>query len=471
MLRALKHIQSHPSAIWDTLDTSDRSQFLRKKTCFTYTPDLRKSLQELLKDACSIAFSTDDLPTKVRFIKGEFTTQEREALQKRISAQLDNFTPQKEKQIKDSYTSFITEIAQVLDAQGCFEKSTERHNRRMNMLGLDEMQETYTGKKGKSTTVDHMSCWKDPNIVRKLPLDTLMMACAFFSNRLCKEYIHFKQSVFLMSELNFSDDNVLKTTNITPKALSAALTKYEFLQGEAREQYARLHQQHMVSPQSLTISDSDYKLGYEPQEYADYTRIFSTILPDRDNHLDRDFNTFMGLDNALELLYQKKDRALDSLILFLLDNGTNINWGYIEENTDAGNSIKRRKSMVALGFDSARFNTPIRLHKSLHELQTLIAQCTGDDILPVYAGDKDWFVQDTSGNPTNITTQVFRMFTKPERKQLRSTTSTLQPQDRLYGFISHLNWLANGVTPQRYQQRSIVHLNTGKVEGLGEMQR
>jgi hypothetical protein len=127
--------------------------------------------------------------------------------------------------------------------------------------------------------------------------------------------------------------------------------------------------------------------------------------------------------------------------------------------------------MVALGFDFGKFNTPIRLHKSLHELKKLIAQCTGSDILPVYAGSEDWFVKDKFGIPTDVTTQVIRMFTKQERKQLKEKSSTLQTQDRLHGFISHLNWLANGVTPKRHEKRYIVRLNTGKIEELDAKQK
>lgn len=465
MLRALNYIQSHPSEIWDFFDISDRSKLIQRKTSFSYSPNLRQSLQELLTDACSIAFINTDFPTQIKFVKGDFDNKERENLQAKISTQLNTYKPQKEKTIKDSYVSFITEIAQFLDAQGCFAKNAEIYNSRMNMLGLDQIQETAPEKKGKSTTVDHMSCWKDPHIVKKLPLETLMMACAFFSNRLCKEYIAFAKSVFLISELNFSDDDLLRTNNISPKTLSPALTKYEFLQEEARKQYTRLYQQHINVPtSSTTIVVSDYEFDFAPQDYEDYCKTFSAILPDCTNDLDTDLGTFMGLNNALEFLYQRKDIALDSLILFLLDNGKNVNWGYIEERTASGNSIERKKSMVLLGFDSAKFNAPIRLHKSLHELKSLIVQSTGSDMLPVYAGDEDWFVKDTSNTPINITTPVFKMFTKKDRKHLKEQAPTISDQDRLHGFISHLNWLANGVTPQRYQKRRIVHLSSGIVK-------
>lgn len=470
MLRALKHLQKNPSMILDTIDTSNRSLFVSGKRTSTYTPDLKESIPELLKEACSIILSSYDRNAHVKFVKGEFTPKEREDLQRSILAVLKHVQKIKEKQIIDSYTLVITEIAQFLDAQGCFEKGTINYNQRMRMLGLSEMQEQPTGKKGKCKTVDHMSGWKDPKLVGNLPLETLIMSCAFFTNRLCKEYKQFKLSVFLMSELNPSEDTILGNNNVTHEEFSSTLVKYEFLQAEARKLYDKLQQQRTTSS-STTITPVAYELDYEPQEYSDYNAIFSSMLPSHANDLTTDFDAFMQFNSLMEILYDKKDMALDSLIMFLLDDKSNVNWGYIEEEIDDRNSIERKGSNVLLGFDLGKFNTPIRLHTSLHALKKLIAQTTGSDIFPVYAGNEDWSLKDQFGSPTNMTTQVFRMFTKPERKQLKQKALTLSPQDRLYGFIGHLNWLANGITPPKYQKRTVVHLNTGQIEELGDFQR
>lgn len=77
-------------------------------------------------------------------------------------------------------------------------------------------------------TVAHMSSLKDLNVVGELPLEALIMACSFFTNRLFKEYILFKQSVFLMSELNFSAENILKNNMVVPEELFSVLVKYAF---------------------------------------------------------------------------------------------------------------------------------------------------------------------------------------------------------------------------------------------------
>jgi len=466
MLRALLHVKNHPEVILNTLDTSDRSLFFKKKDAFKYTPNLTESIKELLNDACSIILSRYDLSTKVRFVKGELGVAERIAMQKEILEMISSYLKNFGKVLPASYTSVITEIAQVLDENGCFEKGIERHNRRMRMLGLDEMQEKDTGKKNKSTSVNSMSDWTNPNLVGKLPLETLIMACAFFTNRLCKEYISFKKSVFLLEELNFSEEDIFKNNIVIPEELSSALVKYEFLQTEARKKYAEIKQQHTGPSASQRFEQVSYELDFQPQEYEEYEQIFSTMLPNCTNDLSSDYDRFIQFDNAMEILYQKKDMALDSLIIFLLDNEAKVNWGYIEERTDKGNSIERKKSMVALGFDLSKFNTSIRLHKSLHELKKLIGECNGNDVLSVYAGDEDWLVKDKFGVPVDMNTQVFRMFNKQERKQLKEKSSAMPPQNRLYGFISHLNWLANGAIPQKHTQRNIVHLETGEVKEL-----
>lgn len=468
LLRTLTHIQNHPELIFQIIDTSDRSLLISKKECFRYTPNINDSVKELMQDACLNIMSRYNLSTKLRFIKGELSVKERISMQQAILNMITSYQTELKKQMKSSYTYNIAAIAKILDETGCFEKSTERYNRRLRMLGLEELQEKETAQKSNTITLTNMSDWKNPDIVGKLPLETLIMAYAFFTNRFCKEYIAFKKSTFLMEELNFSEKDILTGKIATPEELSSALIKYELLQAEARKKYTQLHKQNASTVISRGFDEVSYDLEYEEPELEEYKQIFDTILPQCSNDLLIDYEKFMKFDNAMEILYQKKDMALDSLIMFLIDRKPKINWGYIEEKTEQGNSIEQKKSMVILGFDLDKFNTSIRLHKSLNELKELIQQCNGTDILPIYNGEEDWFVKDRFGSLTDMNTQVFRMFNNQERKQLKQKASTLSPEDRLYGFVSHLNWLANGAIPKKYKQKNIVHLNTGKVEELNE---
>ena len=467
LLRTLMYIKKHPEIIFKTIDESDRSSLLIKKSYFRYTPDIKECITELMNDACSNIVGRQDFSSKMRFIKGNMSVKERISMQKEILEMISNYQKRLEREMKSSYTISITEIAKVLEENGCFEKNIERHNRRLRMLGLDEFQEKDSERKSKPSTIISMADWKNPDIVEKLPLEVLIMASAFFTNRICKEYIAFKKSTFLMEELKISEEDAFNKGFEIPREIFSALIKYEFLQTEARQKFLELKRTKKNSS-SAKIDYVSYDLNYEQEEYEEYKRYFDEIIPGGSNNLLVDYERFMQFDNVMEILYQKKDMALDSLIMFFSDKKTKVNWGYVEEKTEQGNSIGRNKAMVALGFDLEKFNTSVRLHKSLSELRNLIRQCTGEDVIPVYNGEEDWFVKDKFGILTDMNTQVFRMLDSQERKRLKEKSSTLSPEDRLYGFVSHLNWIANGATPPKHKKRNIVDLCTGKVEELDE---
>ena len=239
LLKTVEYVRKHPEVILDTMDKSDRKELLRRKESYKYVPNKKESIHELMQDAFSVVVGKElDANFQRRFIEGSLDIKERIALQKNILDRLAGFQKRIEQDIRIAYTKNITEIAKVLDDNGCFAKGFERHNRRLRMIGLEDLQEQETTKKGNKPTIRNMSDWKQAGIVGKLPLDTLIVASAFFTNRICKEYISFKRGLFLLQELNGVDEENY-TRPINKEYLREALAKYEFLQGESRDEYTR----------------------------------------------------------------------------------------------------------------------------------------------------------------------------------------------------------------------------------------
>lgn len=464
LLKTVEYVRKHPEVILDTMDKSDRKELLRRKESYKYVPNKKESIHELMQDAFSVVVGKElDANFQRRFIEGSLDIKERIALQKNILDRLAGFQKRIEQDIRIAYTKNITEIAKVLDDNGCFAKGFERHNRRLRMIGLEDLQEQETTKKGNKPTIRNMSDWKQAGIVGKLPLDTLIVASAFFTNRICKEYISFKRGLFLLQELNGVDEENY-TRPINKEYLSEALAKYEFLQGESRDEYTRLALETRSTDAPTRVDKITYQLDYTKEEYEAYTKAFSLTLPESKNELIADKRRFAAYDDVMEVLYQKKDFALDSLVMSSLDKDVSRNWGYIEEATEKGNSIQRKRGMIALGFDIEGFNMPIRLHTSLKKIRKIVEDFSGSVRLPVYDGEDDLFVKDKFGDVTDMNTQVFRPTTKIERKQLKDKAMQVKEGDRLYGFVSHLNWLANGIVPGKYKKIRIVSLESGEIE-------
>lgn len=62
-----------------------------------------------------------------------------------------------------------------------------------------------------------------------------------------------------------------------------------------------------------------------------------------------------------------------------------------------------------------------------------------------------------------MTTQVFLPTQKEERKKIKELTSKVKEGDRLYNFLTHLNWMSNRVVPGRYYKKRVVSLDTGEI--------
>lgn len=244
-------------------------------------------------------------------------------------------------------------MAMILDDKGCLEKGIDMHNRRLRMMGLNDLQVSNCAKGGSKPQIRNMSDWKKPGIVNKLPIDTLIAASAFFTNRLCKEYISYKRAIFILRELGIVQElEMTAETDIDLGVLKEVLGKYQFLQGEARDEYS-----------------SKDVIEYTQEDVDEYKIEYDKLLPKSHNDILEDKEKFAIEDETLEEMYQKKNHAMDTLIISLLNKKGNINWGYIPESYNGINSIQRGKRMIQLGFDLEGFNMPIRLHHSLSNMR------------------------------------------------------------------------------------------------------
>lgn len=466
LYKTISYLKKNPGKILESIDKLDKNLLITHKDYFTYTPDINSNIQELLQNTCYILIEKNgNTKLKEKFLSGTLSFEERIALEKSILNFISNYKNVLDSDMKQSYTRMITCFANILDENGCFGKGIEQHNRKLRNHGLDELQETETTKKGNKLQIRNMSDWKSSNIVSNLSLDELIMASAFFTNKATKEFILFKKSIFLLNELGISDISTYKQY-INEEQLKNALIKYEFLQTEARNDFSRLSStlSPVIEPDNERNTRTiTFELEYTPEDVEEYKKEFDLLLPNSENDIFNDRTNFNLYDETMENLYKKKDFAIDSLILSFIDNGKQYNWGYIPENNGYTNSIQRGDRMIGLGFDFTGYNMPIKLHKSVKDLKKLLEQYNGKTTFPVYQGNEDWTITDNLGYRTNMTVGVFRPTTKFERKTIREKLKTLSKEDYTYNFCAHLNWLSNGVTPEKYSKKLEVSLEDGNI--------
>lgn len=467
----IQYLRKHVSEILDTIDRMDRQLALIKKETRLYTYDMKENIQQLIQEACSNIFSNTPEREVRKFIDGNLSIKERTNLQRVIMDMLSKYQVVLDKDIKDAYVRRITQIARILEENGCFDKAVELHNRRLRLIGLNDLQATNGVKGGNKPQIRNMKDWTNEGIVNKLQLDILIAASAFFTNRLCKEYISYKRTVFILRELGLIDSLFSSSQeDIDERTLMEVLGKYYFLQSEARDIYASTTRE-IIRGNICKSGTVTYmtELPYSEEEIQEYQSEYDKLLPKSQNSIVEDSKRFAIEDDILEAMYQKKDYAMDTLIISLLSRKTNLNWGYIPEVFGEENSIQRGKKMVELGFDLEGFSVPIRLHHSLETLKQHVKGFTGKSELPVYEGNDDWIVENQFRQSTKMTTQVFIPTTKDERKKIKDMVSGIEEGHRLYRFLTHINWIANRSTPKRFGKRRVVSLETGEIRDRDEI--
>lgn len=442
-----RYLIKHPEEILDQMDKSDRREMVEGDFSRAYSYDMRNNIKELVNNAFCNYYSQVPENEKRKFVEGKISIKERGLLQKVILDLIKQYREILESNIKDAYVRRVSQIATILDENGCIEKGIDMHNRRLRMMGLNDLQVSNNAKGSNKPQVRNMSDWKKPGIVNKLPVDTLIAASAFFTNRLSKEYISYKRAIFILRELGIVDKLLSTTdTDIDLDVLKEILGKYQFLQGEARDAYT-----------------SGTSKEYSEEDIEEYKKEYDKLLPESQNDILEDRKRFAIEDEILEEMYQKKNHAMDTLIISLLNKKGNLNWGYIPETVNGKNSIQKGKRMIQLGFDLEGFNMPIRLHHSLDNIREYIKGYTGKDEIPVYDGNEDWTVKDQFGMTIKMTTQVFLPTQREERKKIKEMAASVKEGDRLYDFLTHLNWIANRVIPTRFNRSKVVSLDSGEI--------
>lgn len=161
----------------------------------------------------------------------------------------------------------------------------------------------------------------------------------------------------------------------------------------------------------------EYKKYYDGK-YGDFTK---------------DCNNVVSTHNFKKFFYRIKDFSLSSLIYTVITKPKNkvLNWGYVcaDENGD--------KEKILLGFDVPQLNMTLFSHIKKEYLMEAVKNITGDYVIPVYEGAKDFCVLKNGGR---ITTQVLYPITSAERKFLLKSEKTLNTKN---SFVKHLKWLQN----------------------------
>lgn len=189
-------------------------------------------------------------------------------------------------------------------------------------------------------------------------------------------------------------------------------------------------------------------------------------MPEIDNDFDSDFRRIIGTQITKSNIYDMKDASITALILYLLKEGNNLNWGYIPEKLNEEISMHSNQKYILIGIDFQGYNLPIRLHVKKEEIKEAIKQWKGSERIPLYEGFEDMIV-----NGRYISTQILMPFQRYQKKFLRTMVKQVKETDENANFIRHLAWITDAqIYPEFVSKRNVnakfrreINLETGEI--------
>lgn len=475
-LKTYQVLKKKPQKILEVLDkmsSQQRTLLLPKEKPFIrYTPDMNSNYETVLKELSG--YIVDSLKIdRQKFIDGTLSYEERIKFQEAVSSIASKYTTILSSDIRNACIRRINSMAKLLDEKGEFEVGTRRYNTIMEKIGLEELQVEYEKKKkGNKPQFTTMKDLENPKVVEKIPFDSLIGISVFLTNRLAKKFSSYKKAKFILDQKGKLED-LPSEINISDNELKGILGKFDYLQGLCRSIYSETA---AIVFQEYQDADRDIEENIFSREITitsvdnedEYKKTFDKILPKLDNSFLEDIGKFTASNNIFEGIYKRKDYDFHTLITSLIDKDSDqINWGYIPEQRENGNSIQRNKKMILIGVDFEGFNFPIRLHCSKSELLDLVQKYTGKEEIPVYRGDEDWNVKTNDNEKFDMTAQVITNFDKRKRKFINQLIKELKEDDLNYNYILHLNWLISPLqVPEKLKKRECVSLVTGDIKEI-----
>ena len=361
-------------------------------------------------------FSNAD-ETSIRYVYDKLKESKQNPIVKEEMLQLlkENAISRKRGSLKSMLASRIYKLVQMQDRIGCIDQYNTKNNERLLNLRLD----------GLTIETEELKNILQNNI---FSTEVGTALSAFYSNRTAKIVPAFLRSLFILDK-NGVFEKIYKNPQIefenlglSSETIKINMAEYDGIKEVITKRCTK--NKSSVNKDRNEISDIDlseiekYKDDYE-SKYHDFIKDVRNVL-----------STF----NYKKFFYTLKNFSISSLIYTALTNSKNkiINWGYVIGDTNAD------KEKVLLGFDIDGLNMPLFLHMNIEDLQETINNITGQNIIPVYEGSKDWEV--LHGKTRRMTTQVLYPITKKQRKFLLKSSETADSRNVI---VNHIKWLQN----------------------------
>lgn len=318
----------------------------------------------------------------------------------------------KDVELRKMLSDRIIKLIEMQDNIGYLDKYNDKNNERLAYFNLD----------GLIVSKDELiKILKSENFSTEVGV----ALSTFYINRAAKIVPCFLRSTFILDK-NGVFEKLYKNPNMTFDELGLSkeivrknMAEYEALSDLINQRcYKKVRANNGEEIDSCDVEKLKAYERFYKGKYGNFTK---------------DCNNVLATHNYKKFFYKIKDFSLSSLIYTVLTKQKNkvINWGYVcvDDNED--------KEKILLGFDVPQLNMTLFSHIKKKYLMEAVKNITGDYVIPVYEGAKDFCVLKNGGR---ITTQVLYPITSAERKFLLKSDKTVNTRNT---FVKHLKWLQN----------------------------
>ena len=408
-LKILKYVMENIDKFWDYiygLSKSSKILLTKEQDSYVYNGNIGNDCYNLAKDLYStgsIKFSSQE---RERFINSTLSDIDILNIKRRTLKLLkDNYSACR-KAIMNRKVNTIANCARFLNKYGYLEYYITANNnlvRRLNMPYL----EVNIRKSKKDKPLTCVSDYLDKDILCTLPDEEISALSLFMVNRVEKvknKIIEVLMALTFLSDKTKNSIDSARWINIDKlphDEIVDAIARYNMLTEFVKEQRHTIDKydnttKEYTNNDSLAFREVDLTDQISSEFTDEYNKEYNRFP--QDNMLLEDLTRLISADN-FQIFYDYKDSLIDILLISIISSNININWGIVPNDVYG---FVDENNQILLSFDFPGYNVPIRCHANLNKVLKVLADMTGNTIIPLYLGNTELLYRDTRYSDNKI---------------------------------------------------------------------
>lgn len=447
LYKTLETIIKRPGIISELISKYDMKKIIdNTQTTFKYTPNISNNYEMFLKDVFVIFKQKLPPETIQKIYNNELSHAEIMSLQKQILDFVKYFNEKLyNKIIKNGTINKVINFTQILDFTNILPRNNNNNNIRLQSMNMNFLGFNYFYNNDDEISRPYVSSLLEPSLYSNYKIEELFGMCAFYANRTAKAINVYNNGLYVLHKtgllkkfyedpdykFNLSDEEI---RNLLIQQSLLEKTCKDFIKNKQSEDDDDLYH---VTDSTIYEELNNPIIKQAIRKYDNfYPDEFSKLLPNYQHDLLKDLTEGIKLAATTSYAYDIKYNAIESLIFMLMEKGKELNWGIVLE------SIRDKDTdNIIIGIDLKEFNMPIKLHCPKNKILDFIRDYTGSSIIPVYEGNNDMIMPTKNGDKF-YSTQILLKLSKDQRKLLKETADTINPNDYFYKFVKHLAWMS-----------------------------